>query len=325
MMAENEDVNMNTSLYMNAGGSVNGKSFVKVRKIKKQVLLEQNFDRSEFKSLNIIGYPRTAINKSMEGEIRTPLSNINMINTKVTYTEPKDIDHFRVNDKHGKLDAVLLENNNNLPEDKNSEGMVECRHVCCEGLPNMYQTDTAIINEIQDRSNVDNNPENTDHNNVKEEKESRVPKISAMPLKDLGRRRDSVVAMSTRKISSSPSMSKSKIRKTSFVAPRTSVRRKSSNVRETKVPCRRTNQRDSEETFHQETRNFEVGITMKQCDDKSTITVNIDSIVSSLGVLYPSSVIEVTSPDDQCMFTCNTQGRSYSFNIIISGITLYVI
>jgi hypothetical protein len=312
MMAENKDVNRNTTLYMNAGGLVNGKSFVKMRKIKKQVLLEQNFDRAEFKSLNIIGYPRTAINKSMERGLGTPLSNIHIINTKVTDTEPKEIDQFGVNGKHGKLDAILLEDNNNLPEDKNSEGMVERRNICCEDLPNMYPTYTVIINEIQDRSNVENNPENTDHNNVKEEKESRVRKISAMPLKDLGRigRRDSVVVMSTRKISSSPSISKSKIRKTSFVAPRTSVRRKSSNVRETKVPCRRTNQRDSEETFHQETINFEVDITLQQCGDKSTVTVNIDSIVSSLGVLYPSSVIEVTNPLDQCIFTCNTNGRS---------------
>lgn len=310
-MAENKDVNWNTTLLMNTAGLVNRKSFVKVRKIKKQVLLEQNFDRTEFKPLNITGYTRTAINRSTERGLRPPLSNINIINTKVTDTEPKAIDYLGVNDKNGKLDAVLLENNNNLPEDKNSEGMVERRNVCCDDLANMHQTNTVLINEIQDRSNVDNNTENTDHNNVKEEKESRVRKISAMPLKDLGRigRRDSIVSMPTRKISSSPSMSNSKIRKTSFVAPRTSVRRKSSNVRETKVPCRRTNQRDAEETFHQETRNFEVGITIKQCGDKSTITVNIESIVNSLGVLYPSSVIEITSPDDQCMFTCNTHGR----------------
>lgn len=121
---------------------------------------------------------------------------------------------------------------------------------------------------------------------------------NSSPNKDIsGRagRRNSVVAMSTRRMSLAPNVGKGKVRKTSFVPLRAGERRKSVFMQT--APGNYLKRKEEQIQTGRKTINVVILIT----EDGNKVSVDVDSILHSIHNVYPTCEIELVGREGQCL------------------------
>ncbi|XP_063416827.1 uncharacterized protein LOC134699070 [Mytilus trossulus] len=328
--------------FLNADHVVNGKPFVKVRKVKKQVLMDQYLDslkckpckqaakemtngtdgiqpNGQFQVQNRTGKNLSHDNDNSKNQIkqrnRSMQNGLTVLKSEMITSENNNEEFKTLYDvKRHQQNA----SNSNAILDDTVNGSIKNRKVRRNSNVNPIRKISTYLME----DTVNGMHGSTRETEVRRDsKGNPIRKTSALLNEDTGRpgRRDSVVAMSTRRYSLSPSVSKSKVRKTSFVAPPTATRRTSLQVNgiiKNKLSKRNNTTQLPDAAVRRETKQITLDVLIQHCDERSLLTVDVETIASSLSALYPSFDIEINGAEGMCLYSKinskNNKGNSKS-------------
>ncbi|XP_071175257.1 uncharacterized protein [Mytilus edulis] len=326
--------------FLNAVHVVNGKPFGKVRKVKKQVLMDQYLDNLECKpskqaakeitngtdGIQPNGHlkvqKRTGENLRHDNDDsenqskqrnRSMQNGFTVLKTGMITTENNNEEFITIYDakrqqQNASTSNAILDNTVN-----GIHGRIKNRKVRRDSNVNPIRKTSFLL--MEDTVNGMHGQQEV----RRDSKGNPIRKTSALLSEDTGRpgRRDSVVAMSTRRYSLSPSVSKSKVRKTSFVAPPTATRRKSLQVNgiiKNKLSKRTNTTQLPEAAVRRETKQITLDVLIQHCDESSSLSVDVETIASSLSALYPSFDIEINGAEGMCLYSKNNSKNNKGNN-----------
>lgn len=323
--------------FLNAVHVVNGKPFGKVRKVKKQVLMDQYLDNLECKpskqadkeitngtdGIQPNGHlkvqKRTGENLRHDNDDsknqskqrnRSMQNGLTVLKSGMITNENNNEEFITIYDakkqqQNASTSNAILDNTVN-----GIHGSIKSRKVRRDSNVNPIRKTSSLL--MEDTVNGMHGEQEV----RRDSKGNPIRKTSALLSEDTGRpgRRDSVVAMSTRRYSLSPSVSKSKVRKTSFVAPPTATRRKSLQVNgiiKNKLSKRTNTTQLPEAAVRRETKQITLDVLIQHCDESSSLSVDVETIASSLSALYPSFDIEINGAEGMCLYSKNNSSKLF--------------